>query len=186
MLVVRREDEVKAFPHAAGFVTALTGEKDFAGANLAIVRLFGPDLPHYHEARTEFYYIAEGLGTLVVGREVISVKPRTAVIVPPRTAHHLIPHSAVKLHVFSVPAWSEHDEHFIDPDHPMHGYSLFREKVELVNELVRRADLELPPGISGERLEEFTALRMKLVSDEGWDTMNVAELRELLVRKENA
>ncbi len=61
--------------------------------------------------------------------------------------------------------------------------SEFKEKSDLINELLSRMDLNFEPDMTREDREALDVERQMLVLRIGWNNMSIAELKELLASK---
>jgi len=170
--IVRHLGDVQSIADVCGEIRVLSGADDFGGANLAVAAMRAPTIPHYHEIATEFYFVSKGSGRLIVGANTHEIKRGTLVIIPPNNAHYAIPREATEVLAFSVPAWSEEDQIVLEESDTIAGYSLSKERFELVEEaiwLVTPHEGEVPARAGRARI---------LQAD--WDSMSIPELRELL------
>lgn len=182
--IVRHFEEVEAIEDICGEIRAFSSREDFKGANLALVTMLEPNVPHYHKITTEFYFIIDGEGALIIGREVYQIESQTLIIIPPNKAHYFIPRRPTKLLVFCIPAWSKEDEIVLEEDETVVHYSTFSEKFELINEILFRCDLGFKDDMSQEEREELDVERQSFVLRAGYNNMSVPELRELLKVKQ--
>jgi len=71
---------------------------------------------HRHNAHTEHVYILEGTGTMLLGEEVLEIKPGDVIIIPRGTIHAVRTTSEEPLKVLSIqsPRFSGKDREFVD------------------------------------------------------------------------
>ncbi len=67
--------------------------------------------PHYHTRLTEIYVVLEGEGALELDGKRVSVRPGTAVLIPPGVVHRAV--GKLKILNVSVPPFDPRDEHVV-------------------------------------------------------------------------
>ena len=61
--------------------------------------------PHYHP-ETEIYFILQGTGLIVVGTEEYCIAPSDTIVIPPNTAHFIIPIKDLVIGVICTPPFN--------------------------------------------------------------------------------
>jgi mannose-6-phosphate isomerase-like protein (cupin superfamily) len=178
--IVRYLKQIPIVKGTCGETQVLSTEEDFEQGNVSIVMIIGPTLPHFHKKTTEFYFIEKGSGRLVIGEETHEIKNGMIAIIPPNTAHYIIPREVIKVLVFSVPCWRQDDLFELEHKNMAVDYSLFKEKFELIDEILLRAGLYFTENMSREERDSIDLERQKLVLQAGYNKMSFPELRELL------
>jgi len=177
-VIIRDVNDIQPTTDVCGEIRALSSKEDFPGANVAQAIMRAPTEPHYHPVATEFYYAEKGRGRLVIGSKGYEIKNRMLIIIPSNTAHYTIPRSVMRILVFSVPAWSAEDQ--IVPIEGQASYSTSREKLELIDALLIREGLEFEKKMIQEERKILEGERQNLIQQNGWKSMPIPELRELL------
>lgn len=175
-IVVRRETEVAQVQDICGFVRLLSRSDDFAGGNVVTVQMRGASAPHFHKSTTEFYFVIGGPGTIVAGRQVIPANTGTLVLIPPLTAHYVIPRNVMKLVVFAVPAWQKSDEFVLEEDNAEVDYYVALHRKLLIDELVAREPVHTSVMITPEE-------RAAIANAKHYDEMSTKALSRLLAYK---
>jgi len=67
---------------------------------------------HYHKRLTEFYYILEGRGQMLLDDDVVDVEPGTIVCIEPGTVH--VARGELKIIIFVSPPFDPQDEYLVD------------------------------------------------------------------------
>ena len=178
--IVRYLKEIPIVKGACGETQVLSTEEDFKQGNVSIVMIIGPTSPHFHKKTTEFYFIEKGSGRLVIGEETYEIKNGMIAIIPPNTAHYIIPREVIKVLVFSVPCWRQDDLFELEHVNMAVNYSPFKEKFELIDEILLRAGLYFAENMSRREREGIDLERQELVLQVGYNKMSLSELRELL------
>jgi len=176
--IVRYTNLIEAIKDACGELKILSSREDFEPASLAMATISGPTIPHYHTFLTEFYFVWEGTGKIIVGRDRYDIKVGTMVIIPPDRVHYTIPGEIMKVLVFSVPAWFEEDQIIVEEG--MACYSSLKERLELIEELLIRSERGFTEEMSSQEKETLDTERQSLIIKMGWDKLSIPELRELL------
>ena len=179
VITIKLQD-IKAISDVCGQIRVLSSKEDFKKASVAHATMKGPTEPHFHKVLTEFYYVLEGKGKVIVGRKLYPIQPGTLIIIPPPLAHYTIPQSKVKVLAFAAPAWSKEDQYIINESVSPVAYSPFQEKSELIYEILRRADLDFEEGMTREEREALDIERQTFVLRVGYNQMSCEELRKLL------
>jgi mannose-6-phosphate isomerase-like protein (cupin superfamily) len=176
-VIVRDLNGTQAFSDVCGKIRALSSVEDFKEASLAHATMKGPTEPHFHKILTEFYYVLEGKGNIIIGRKVFAAKRGTLVIIPQHLVHYTIPQSRIKVLAFAVPAWSEKDQYIANERNVSPAvYSPFQEKAELINEILRRENLNFEEEMTREEREALDIERQTF----GFNRMSMEELRKTL------
>ncbi len=179
--IVISVEKVQPIKDICGEIRVLSSKQDFDKASTALVTMSAPGVSHYHKITTEFYFIIEGKGKLVIGANVYEIKAGTLILIPPNTAHYFIPREVTKILVFCIPAWSKEDEIVLDEtDKLVAGYSACTEKCELIREGLFRCDLGFEESMSKKEREELDVERQSFVLRAGYNKMSIPELRGLL------
>lgn len=174
--LIRRETEVAHVQDICGLIRLLTRRDDFAGGNVVTVEMRGASTPHFHKSTTEFYFVIGGPGTIVAGRQVIAANAGTLVLIPPLTAHFVIPRNVMKLVVFAVPAWQKSDEFVLEEDNAEVDYYTALHRKLLIDELVAREPVHASVMITQEE-------RAAIANAKRYDGMSVSALSRLLAYK---
>lgn len=179
-VIVRHPIDIQPITDVCGEIRALSSDEDFKKASLALSTMRAPAIPHYHEVATEFYFVIEGSGKIIVDKKSYEMKSRMLIIIPPDNAHYTIPRKVSRVLAFSVPAWSEEDQIILQEGDTAAGHSGSRERFELIDELHIRKGLGFEARMSQEEREVREAERMDIISRAGWDKLSILELREKL------
>ncbi len=179
--IVRKLDSIKSIQDVCGEIKALSTKRDFIEASLAMAIIKSPTIPHYHKRITEFYYVINGVGKLIVGRNTHNIKSRMLIIIPPLLVHYTIPRSKkIKVLAFAAPAWSEEDEFIAKENNVFADFSEYKEKSELIYEILSRADMDFEFGMNRKEKEALDIERQMFVLRAGYNNMSISELRRLL------
>ena len=179
--IVRYLKEIPIVKGTCGETQVLSTEEDFKQGNVSIVVITGPTMPHFHKETTEFYVIEKGSGGLVIGEQTYEIKNGMIAIIPPNIAHYIIPREVIKVLVFSIPCWRQDDSFELLEDGNMAvNYSPFKEKFELIDEILLRVGLYFTENMSREEREKIDFERQELVLQIGYNKMSLSKLRELL------
>jgi mannose-6-phosphate isomerase-like protein (cupin superfamily) len=88
--------------------------------SLALVRysIKGYSQPHYHNERTEDYYIISGKAKVIVDGKVNELVPGESITIPPKHKHQVISigEQNLEMMVKCTPAWVVEDQNFVDAD----------------------------------------------------------------------
>lgn len=174
--IVRREVEVAHLQDICGKLRLLTRSDDFGGGNVVTVEMRGASQPHFHKLTTEFYFVIGGPGTVVAGRQVIAANIGTLILIPPLTAHFVIPRNVMKLVVFAVPAWRKDDEFVLEEDDADVDYYVALHRKLLIDELVARLPVSASVLVTPEE-------RAAIAKDKHYDEMTTNALSRLLAYK---
>ncbi|MGB9595553.1 MAG: cupin domain-containing protein [Candidatus Poribacteria bacterium] len=111
--IVRRiPDDVSPVKCPCGqSIRAITG-KDNNLASIHVVTISKDSKVHYHKKLTEFYYVLEGEGELLLNDEVIKLIPNMLVMIKPFTRHRA--KGNLKILNIVIPPFDESDEFLID------------------------------------------------------------------------
>ncbi len=179
--IVKYLKEIPIVKGTCGETQVLSTEEDFKQGNVSIVMIESSTSPHFHKETTEFYVIEKGSGRLIIGEETYEIKNGMIAIIPPNIAHYIIPREVIKVLVFSVPCWRQDDLFELLEDGNMAvDYSPFKEKFELIDEILLRAGLYFTENMSREEREKIDFERQEFVLQVGYNKMSFPELRELL------
>lgn len=112
-------DGIEPFKGGCGLIYELGNPLERNNEDCALADMTGINVaePHYHPTDNwELYFILEGSGLVVTGKEEQAVKVGDAVIIPPATVHYTIPgtHGLVLLAV-NTPPFSPENYIVIDP-----------------------------------------------------------------------
>ncbi len=185
-VVIRDASVIKPEKSACGKIFPLSSADDFNEVNLAIAEINAPTIPHFHKKRTEFYFVLNGEGKLIIAgsRTPHKMKKEVLVIIPPNIVHYTIPRTPLKVMTVSTPAWTKEDEHIIhnisESEWVKLDYSEFREKYELISEFLSREGMDFEEGMSKEEEKTLDIERQSLVLRIGLNKMSIAELRNFL------
>lgn len=174
--LVRREIEVAQVQDICGRLRFLTRSHDFSGGNVVTVEMRGASFPHFHQVTTEFYFVIGGPGTVVAGRQVIAVNTGTLILIPPLTAHFVIPRNVMKMVVLAVPAWQKTDEFILTEDNADVDYYVALHRKLLIDELVAREPVRTSVIITPEE-------RAAIIDAKHYDEMTTSALSRLLAYK---
>jgi mannose-6-phosphate isomerase-like protein (cupin superfamily) len=91
-----------------------SARRAFAGieggpASVHIVEISSDARTHYHKRQTEIYVILEGSGHLELDGELVSVRPLTAVLIPPLCRHRAV--GRMKILNTVIPPFNPWDEY---------------------------------------------------------------------------
>lgn len=92
-------------------IRAITG-KDNDLASIHFVTISKDSKAHYHKKLTEFYYVLDGIGELLLDDDVIDLKPGTIVMIEPLTKHRA--RGNLKILNIVIPPFDETDEFIVD------------------------------------------------------------------------
>ena len=85
-------------------------DPDNPTATMHVVNIEKDARTHYHKKLTEIYFILEGSGRVVLDGEMVSVKPRTAILIKPGCRHRAV--GKMRILNVSIPAFDPDDEYF--------------------------------------------------------------------------
>ena len=110
--VVKRVEDVSATPCPCGeSQRTITGD-DNDVASVHVTTITQDSKRHYHKRLTEFYYILEGTGEMLLDDDVVAVGPGTVVCIPPNTVH--VARGELNIVIFVVPPFDPSDEHVVE------------------------------------------------------------------------
>ena len=110
--IVRRLQDVSPVPCPCGqSIRAITGN-DSNLASIHIVTISKDSKAHYHKKLTEFYYVLEGEGELLLNDDIIELKPDTLVMIKPLTRHRA--RGNLRILNIVVPPFDESDEFIVE------------------------------------------------------------------------
>lgn len=111
--IVRRiPDDVSPVKCPCGqSIRAITG-KDNDLASIHIVTISKDSKAHYHKNLTEFYYVIEGEGELLLNDEFINLKPNMLIMIKPFTRHRA--RGNLKILNIVIPPFDESDEFVVE------------------------------------------------------------------------
>ena len=178
--IIRILEKIHPVTDVCGEIRTLSTGEDFSEANLIQATIRAPTEPHYHRIATEFYFVEEGKGRLIVGKDSYEIGDGMLIILPPGVVHFTIPRKISRVLVFSVPAWTERDQVIVQGEDTVDHYSPFLEKFELINELLFRKGLGVKPEMTRWKREWLDTQRQNIVLRAGWGHMSIPELRKLL------
>lgn len=179
--IVRHFNDVQVIKDVCGELRVLSTIVDFELASLAVATIYNPSIPHYHTSITEFYFVWDGTGRIIVGREHYEIATGTMIIIPPNRVHYTIPRKVMKVLAFSVPAWFKEDQIIIEnEDEVAAHYSAHKEKLQLIEELLIRSDLGFTEKMDLDERETLDSKRQQLILKVGWNKMSIPELRRAL------
>ncbi len=105
-------DDVLPVPCPCGHsIRAITG-KDTDLASIHVVTISKDSKIHYHRNTTEFYYVLEGEGELLLNDDIVGIKPGTIVMIKPLTRHRA--RGNLKILNIVIPPFDESDEYIVD------------------------------------------------------------------------
>lgn len=104
--IVRNVDELPAERGTCGFRTRLITEKDCDSVGISHLKISDAQ-KHYHEKTTEFYYVTNGEGELLVNDKLIPLKKGTIVMIKPGTIHQAISHNNLEVLIIMAPPLGE-------------------------------------------------------------------------------
>ena len=111
-LVRQIPDDVQPVPCPCGeSIRAITG-KDTDLASIHVVTISKDSKVHYHRNITEFYYVLEGEGELLLNDDIVKLKPGTLVMIEPLTKHRA--RGNLKILNIVIPPFDESDEYIVD------------------------------------------------------------------------
>jgi len=111
-LVRQIPDDVQPVPCPCGeSIRAITG-KDTDLASIHVVTISKDSKVHYHRNITEFYYVLEGEGELLLNDNIIKLKPGTLVMIKPLTRHRA--RGNLRILNIVIPPFDESDEFIFD------------------------------------------------------------------------
>jgi len=111
-LVRQIPDDVQPVPCPCGeSIRAITG-KDTDLASIHVVTISKDSKVHYHRNITEFYYVLEGEGELLLNDNIIKLKPGTLVMIKPLTRHRA--RGNLRILNIVIPPFDESDEFIVD------------------------------------------------------------------------
>lgn len=178
--IIRRLDNIKSVQDVCGMISVLSNKDDFKKASVALAMMIGPTIPHYHRRITEFYYVLKGKGKLITGRNTHQVAEGALIIIFPHTCHYTIPREEMGVLAFAVPAWTEKDQFILKENDVVADYSEYKEKSELIYEILSRADMDFEPGMNRKEKEALDMERQMFVMRAGYNKMSIPKLRKLL------
>ncbi len=112
--IVRNVDELPTEKSTCGFRTRLITEKDGNSVSVSHLRISDAQ-KHYHERTTEFYYVINGEGELLVNDKVIPLKKGVIVMIKPGTIHQAISHNNLEvLIIMSPPVGEVNDQIYVE------------------------------------------------------------------------
>ena len=111
--IVRRiPDDVLPVPCPCGeSIRAITG-KDNDLASIHVVTISKDSKIHYHKKLTEFYYVLDGKGEILLNDDIIKLEPNVLVMIKPLTRHRA--RGNLKILNIVVPPFDESDEFIVD------------------------------------------------------------------------
>lgn len=104
-------DEIPDERSICGYRKKLTTKEDFPLASFLLV-FVSEAQEHYHEQTTEFYYILEGNGHLVLDGEIIAVGPQNLVMIKPGIRHRAM--GDLKVLIIGIPPFDIEDQFLTD------------------------------------------------------------------------
>ena len=107
--LARHVSDVEPTPCPCGESRRIFTRADGPLANIHVTTIRDAQ-PHYHKHVTEFYYILEGHGRLVINGDALDLSPGLLVRIDPSAVHS--GHGDFKALIIGVPAWDPEDEHF--------------------------------------------------------------------------
>ena len=110
--VVRRIDDVAPTDCPCGQSRrAITGHDNDA-ASVHVVTIARDSKRHYHKRLTEFYYVLEGRGQMLLDDDVVDIEPGMVVMIPPGTVH--VARGQLKIVNMVVPPFDPDDEFIVE------------------------------------------------------------------------
>jgi mannose-6-phosphate isomerase-like protein (cupin superfamily) len=111
--IVRRVmEDVQAVPCPCGeSIRAITG-KDTDLASIHLVIISKDSKLHYHKKLTEFYYVLEGEGELLLNEDVVKLEPHILVMIKPMTRH--VARGNLRILNIVIPPFDEADEYIVE------------------------------------------------------------------------
>ena len=103
-------NEIPAVGCPCGQARRAFGNDANSPASIHFVLIQKDSKTHYHKYRTEFYVVLEGEGTIELDGVLVSVKPLTAVHIPPNCRHRAI--GKLTILNFVIPPFDSADEWF--------------------------------------------------------------------------
>ena len=174
--IVRHITDIYPIQDVCGELRIFSSAEDFTEANVVIAEMRGPTIPHYHRVATEFYFVVSGQGRVIVASQVLEVKQKSLVVIPPNHTHLTIPKNRMEVLAFSVPAWQESDQIVLNAEN---GYDDSVEKSILIDELLRRHIMIIKKGQSSKQREASARHQKRILFKENrWDIKSVSELRK--------
>ena len=110
--IIRRVSEVAPTPCPCGESRrAVTGEDNDA-ASVHVVTISKDSKRHFHKRLTEFYYVLEGQGEMLLDDDVVPIGPGMVVCIKPGTVH--VARGNLKIVNFVVPPFDADDEYVVE------------------------------------------------------------------------
>lgn len=121
--------------------------RDGESLALADMRFIPYTEPHYHsEGVYEIYFIMQGSGLVVVGEQEYTVQKGDVVIIPPLTAHYVIPAQDLVLAVVNNPPFCIEDYHVLNETNPHVSFDMNRFLARIapvVNQLINEDNINV-------------------------------------------
>jgi len=179
--VVRNIEDMIVKNDICGKIKAITAASDLEQGSLSHVEMNGPTIPHYHEKMAEFYFVLEGTGKIIVGYETHEIRSGTAILIPPGRAHYTIPHTRMKILVFSaIKAWSHEDQFTLEERDDEVDYFPFKEQLELIDEILLRQGLEFSGAMDKDARKRLVEKRRDYTAEKKLDVATIPKLRAML------
>ena len=72
---------------------------------------------HFHASHTEYVYVLEGQGSMILGKEEVMIQPGQLIYIPVGTVHSVVVNAGSELKVLSVqtPEFKGQDRVFVEP-----------------------------------------------------------------------
>jgi len=74
-----------------------------------ITKVIGATEPHFHRKQVEVYFILQGTGSVVVGKQEFPIKTGDIVYIPKLTGHYTVPTTDLILGVVNIPCFDKND-----------------------------------------------------------------------------
>ncbi len=158
-ILIKHFESLPEFRDVCGKLRVFLGADESEHTGFALATMEGPSEPHYHKILTEYYYVLEGIGTLIVSDQRISYKPDILVTIPPNNPHFTIPRIVTRVLAVTSPTWVIWDQFLLNDKHQIEGYTPEMERAELA------------------RAAFFRSRTMQI---EELKNLNISELREML------
>lgn len=179
--IVISDEDVKSSKDICGMIKRITTADDCPEASIAVANILSPTQPHYHEISAEFYYVLRGSGTIVTGYLDHVIEKGTTVVIPPHLAHFTVPREKMEVIVFSaIRAWESNDQIILDGDNEDVRFSLFRERLELIEEYLSRKGLGYDETASKIQNKEIGQKRRKIILQKKLDRVPIEKFRKML------
>jgi mannose-6-phosphate isomerase-like protein (cupin superfamily) len=180
-VIVRNVGDVRSTEDVCGMVKKITTAEDLAEASIAVATIKSPTVPHYHERSAEFYYVLKGKGKILTGYQDFEIRKGTIVVIPRRIAHFTIPRETMEVIVFSaIHAWESKDQIVLGERDEDVLFSPFKERMELIDELLARNGLDYHEDGDRDENKEIEQKRRRFISQKKLDSIPIAEFRKML------